>query len=303
MDAFARELDRLGRRLRLRGVLRRASRGAFLAAVGAGLALLAVRLLSWPVSAAAVLAALGIAVGALFARELLRPFGRPQAAAALDRLLGLEERLSTALEASGPLQGLQAADAARALSAARLPAAPLPLEAKLSAAALVVLLGLAALPAFDGREGAAEVRLRRLLEGEREKILAAAPDSVEVREAVEELPRLSPERALLRLEALNRRMAEKWLAGGAGSAEAKRVLDAAGAAADGLGAELGERGSTVHARAPVVAEAKLRRRLEEIPSGEADGGLPPTTATAVLSRNDWDPRYDPVVRSYFRGRP
>jgi hypothetical protein len=302
MDAFHAELDRLGRRLRARGALRRASRAALAAAVLACAVQLVARLAGLPLPAAALPAALGVAVGLLFLRELLRPFGRPAAAAALDRLLGLEERLSTALEASGPLRGLQSEDAARALSTVRLPGAPPPLEAKLAGAAVLVLFGLAALPSFRAREDAGTVRVREVLRAEAERLLAAAPDSAEVREAAQELPGMDPERAAARLEALRKRLAERMLAGGEGSEAAKRALDAATAAAEGLGAELGGQGRAIHASSPVVAEAKLRRRLEEPAPVEA-GRLPPTTSAALVSKRDWDRTYDTVVLTYFRGMP
>jgi len=302
MDATLAALDRLRLRLRWRNALARASRPAFAAAVAAGGLLLTARLAGLAWSAGPVLGGLAAATALLLLRELLRPFDRRAAAAALDRLLGLDERLSTALEATGPFRELQAADAAAALARATLPRASLPLEGRLYGAALVVLLGLAALPSFRAREDAGEARVRALLRAEAEKLLAAAPDSVDVREAAAALPELAPELAAIRLQALRERLAEKMLSGGAGSAEAARALEAATAAAEGLGAELSGQGRVLHAPSAVVAEAKLRRRLEAPPS-VPDGLLPATVRAAALSSAEPDPRYRAIIETYFRGTP
>lgn len=302
MDATLAALDRLRLRLRWRNALARASRPAFAAAVAAGGLMLTARLAGLAWSAAAVLGGLAAAAALLLLRELLRPFDRRAAAAALDRLLGLDERLSTALEATGPFRELQAADAAAALASAKLPRAPLPLESRLFGAAVLVLLGLAALPSFRAREDAGEARVRALLRAEAEKLLAAAPDSVEVREAAAALPELGAERAAERLQALRERLAGRMLAGGPGSAEAARALEAATAAAEGLGAELGGRGRALHAPSALVAEAKLRRGLEA-PPAVPEGLLPATVRAAALSSADPDPRYRSILDAYFRGTP
>ena len=302
MHALAPVLDLHRRRLRALRAADAALRGAFLVSLVAAAGLLAARLAGWPWGGAASFAGLGAAAVALAARELLRRFTRRDCAVELDRALGLEERLATALEGAGPLKDLQAADAADALARARVPAWHPPREAKWLAGSLLVMLSLSAAPVFERRSDADAARTEAFLAQQAAGLEALAPGRVEFKEAADALRAGRLDEALLRIQAIREALAAAAASEGAGSADARRTDEALGLAAQGLGAELGRAGRTVIAPPPAVADAKSRRLLEAGPAaGAAD--LPPARRAAVMDANDWDHRYDSVVKKYFRGMP
>jgi hypothetical protein len=295
MDPLAAVLDVHRRRLRALRAAEAAVRGTFWVSLAAGAALLLGRVIGVPVGAGVALGVLALAGAGLAGRELLRRFTRRDCAIQLDRQLRLEERLSTALEGAGPMKDVQAADAAAALARAAIPAWRAPREAKMLAGSLLVVIALSVAPGLETRGNAATERLEAVL---LENAAALEKLSPEFREVAEALRDGRAEEALARIEGLRAALAEKVAAGGG---EARRLEEALGAAADGVGAGLAAAGRTVHAPAPAVADAKLRRWMEG-PATNA-GGLPPSLRAAVLDRHDWDPRYDDVVLRYFRGTP
>ncbi|HEX7898346.1 MAG TPA: hypothetical protein VF950_11345 [Planctomycetota bacterium] len=298
MDPLAAALDVHRRRLRALRAAEVAVRGTFWVSLAAGAALLLSRVAGLPLGAGLALGALAAAGAGLAAKELLRRFSRRDCAIELDRQLRLEERLSTALEGSGPMKDVQAADAAAALAAAKVPAWRAPREAKMLAGSLLVVLALSAAPGLETRGDADARRLEAYLNAEAAKLEGLTPEFKEVAEALRDG---RAEEALARIEGLRAALAEKAASDGPGGAEARRLEEALGAAAQGVGAEIGRAGRTVRAPAPVAADAKLRRLLE----GKARDvdGLPTAVRASVLDRSDWDPRYDIVVVKYFRGTP
>ena len=302
MDPLAPVLDAHRRRLRLLRAAEAAARGAFWVSLAAGVALLVARLASLPLGGATAFAALALAAALLAGRELLRRFTRRDCAVELDRQLGLEERLATALEGAGTMKELQAADAAAALSRARVPAWRAPREAKWLAGSLALMLALSLAPMFEGRGDAETARLEVLLEEKAAAIEALAPERIEFKEVAEALRDGRVDEALAGLQKLREMLAAKAATEGAAGAEARRQEDALGEAARGLGAELGRAGRPVHASAPAAADARGRRLLESAGAVET-GGLPPELRAAAMEAKDWDPRYDAVVKRYFRGTP
>ncbi|HYF01562.1 MAG TPA: hypothetical protein VEJ18_21750 [Planctomycetota bacterium] len=290
-----------GRRLRVRDAVDRSSRFAFHAALAGGGLLLAGKLLGLPIHAVYVLAAWGALAAGLLAAEFLKPFGLRDAARMLDRRLGLEERLSTALEAEGPMREPVAADAAAALARTSLPPWRPARDVLLSGAALLALAALAAAPTLDRRRSSDEVRLERLAQDAAAKLAAMAPERVEFAEIAERMA-VDPEGTIVPLEALRARLAEEMARGGPGAAEARRLYEGATAAAEGLGAELARQGRASYAARPAAAEAKLRSQLAAEAAGERADGLPPLVRVmSMRSAQVWDPRHDHVVLNYYRG--
>ncbi len=302
MDSLAPVLDVHRRRLRVLRAAEASARGAFWVSLAGGASLLLARIVGLPLGGATAFSVLALAAGLLAGRELLRRFTRRDCAVLLDRQLGLEERLATALEGSGTMKELQAADAAAALSRARVPAWQAPREARWLAGSLALMLALSLAPMFEGRGDAGTARLEAVLDQEAAKIEALAPERIEFKEVAEALRAGRVDEALAGLQKLRESLAAKAATEGAAGAEARRQDEALGDAARGLGAELGRAGRPVHAVAPAAADARGRRLLESAGAAPADG-LPPERRAAVLDAKEWDPRYDAVVKRYFRGTP
>ncbi len=301
MNGLRGELEGQRRRLRAAGAAEAAARGAFHASIAACALLAASKFLGTGFVLAA--AACGAVPIALAARSALRRFTLLDCAVRLDRALGLEERLATALEASGPMREAQERDARAALARAPVPRRRMPREGRLLAGSLIVLGALLAVPSFERRTARADGAARPLHEEEAARLAELAKADAEFREVAELVRRDDLEPALARLDVLLSKLADRLVEAGGGPAAAglQKALDEAGAAAAAISAELARRGRTVHAPAPVAAEAKLRRQFSRIPgefAAPAGGSLPPAAA-AVLSRKDWDPRHDPVIRRYF----
>jgi hypothetical protein len=287
-------------RRRIRGgrVVDAALRWGFYASVAACLGLLIAKIagIALPV---AVLAALPIVMAV---RELMRSFTIRDCAIHLDRSLGLEERLSTAIESTGAVGDVLMADAAGALAKATVPPRRFPREGKLLAGSLVILAVLATIPS-PGRSGAkGDPAFEAVTAAEAEKLLALARTDVQFQEAAEALKAGRPEVALAILEELKRKFAEKAMAGGAGS-ESQSLLDQATSSAAAISAEMARLGRVVHAPPPAVAQAKLERQ-RVIEQGSGAGGSPVAAARAVHGDDaPWNPRYDPVIRRYFGREP
>jgi hypothetical protein len=321
VDELLHNLAAHRRRIRRARVADAALRWAFYASVTACLALLVSKFAgaALPVAVAgALLAAIPVAMAV---REWARSFSIRDCAIHLDRLLGLDERLSTAIEfpafaeaaagrpvAMGPVLR---ADAAGALSRAPLPPRRLPREGKLLAGSLVLLGVLFSIPS-PGRSGAAgDPAFDSVAAAEAAKLETLANVDIqfqeELQKAAEALKNNRPEDSLAFLEELKKRLAEKLLEGAGGAAaETQKLLDQATSSASAISAELARLGRTVHAPPPSVARAKLERQKAVEQGTPATGSPLAATGTARAASSDsapWNPRYDPVIRRYFGREP
>lgn len=306
-------LDRLAaHRRRIRGmrVADAALRWAFYVSVAACLGLLVSKVagVALPLVSAAVLAAVPVLMAA---RAGIRPFSIRDCAIHLDRLLGLDERLSTALEAPGAMGPVLLADAEGALSRTPLPRHRLPREGRLLGGSAALLAALIAIPA-PGRSGAAgDPALMAVTADQAAKLESMANVDVQFQEmtaeAAKALKENRPEEALAILEELRRKLAEKLLQGADGSnGGTQTLLDQATASAAAVSAELGRLGRVVHAPPAAVAKAKLERQKavgQAAPPADAAAPQAPPSTAAVSDGNPWNPRYDPVIRRYFGREP
>jgi hypothetical protein len=293
------------RRIRVRRALASAARWAFYSALAGSGAIFAAKFLGIPVPGALVAGLCGALPLGVALRDLTRSFTLLDCAVHLDRRLGLEERLATAVEGAGALGPAVEADAGRALEGARFPARRILVEERLLVPALIVAAALAWLPARE-RAGSTDAAGEAALSAEALKLERLAGAEIRFREAADLLAQGRPEEALEVLRSLREMLERKLLesGGGAGTETLRLQADQAAASAAAVAAELARLGRTVHAPPPVVAEAKLSRR-RELAAAEAppDGAPSPAAARAVLLLQDWEPRYDPVIRRYFRSGP
>jgi len=290
------------RRIRGARVADAALRWAFYASVGACLALLVSKFagIALPLAvAAAGLAALPLAMAV---REWSRSFSIRDCAIHLDRLLGLDERLSSALEAPGAMGPVLLADATGALTRSTLPPHRLPREAKLLGGSALLLAALVAIPS-PGRSGATgDPGLEAVAAEQLKNLESLANVDVQFKDAAEALASGHPEQALAILEELKAKLAAKLLEGGDGgsAAETQKLLDQATASAAAISAELARLGRTIHAPPPAVAQAKLERQktVEQADPASTVGPSAPSRAAASAGI-PWNPRYEPVIRRYF----
>ena len=248
--------------------------------------------------------ALAAVPAAMAVREWAREFSIRDCAIHLDRLLGLEERLSTAIEAPGSMGPVLLADAAGALTRAALPSHRLPREGRLLAGSLLLLAALFAIPS-PGRSGrSADPAFEAVADAEAAKLLALAKTDVRFQEAADSLKNGRPEEALALLEALRLKYEEQLLQGaGASAEEVRKLLDQAASSAAAVSAELARMGRTVHAPPPAVARAKLERQ-KSVEPGAAPAGTAAASGQSSFSADiPWNPRYDPVIRRYFGRTP
>lgn len=300
------------RRIRGRRAADAGLRWAFYASVAACLVLLATKFagVAAPPAAALALVALPLLMAA---RSALRPFSIRDCAIHLDRLLGLDERLSTALEAPGAMGPVLLADAEGALLRAPLPPHRLPREGRLLGGSAALLAALLAIPA-PGRSGPAGDPALEALSADQAAVLESMANvDVQFQEmtadAAKALRARRPEEALAILEELRRKLEEKLLQGADGAnGAAQKLLDQATASAAAISAELGRAGRTVHAPPAAAAQAKLERqksvgRAAESEDDPASASAPSTAATATADGASWNPRYDPVIRRYFGRKP
>jgi hypothetical protein len=252
----------------------------------------------------------------------LRRLDLRQAAAAVDRALGLDERVATALECAGATGAMPQAvilDAAAALGRAepsRVGRFRWPSEARfvIPAAALTGALWWAP-AAFPGAPGI-DPAVRMAISAERaalERAVEAHRDPARAAEARRLLEALSSEDlARVRHAAREaREMAAKWraeeaLARGSAADRAERRLLAEALESAGAGAsrELSRRSIEVPPVDPVDLEARvLAARAGQAPAGRAAGpasDVPGGEAVRrALERRDWDSADDQVVRRYY----
>ena len=243
------------------------------------------------------------------------------AAAALDRDLGLDERVATALETpSGPFADISVREARRVLSGAdfrRVGAVRWSPEAKLlpAALALVALLG------FGGRSEAPlsmagsvarlDFEIRAL-----EKASAASPKRGQIEEILRALRSENPAKIREAAEAA-RKLAAALRAEAATNQDpaARELADLLEAAGAGAARELAAAGITVPDVAPAdvdVRAAIARARDPGAWSSSPDVFDPAKIAASVpmdgaevevlrrsLSEKRWDPRHDELVRRYY----
>ncbi len=282
-----------------------ALRWAFYASVAGCIALAVSKIAGLALPLALAGGLLGALPGAMALREWARAWSLRDCAIHLDRLLGLEERLSTALEAVGPLGPVVRADAAAAMERSPLPSRRLPREARLLGGSLLLAGALLTLPSPERSGSKMDPALAAVSAEQAAKLESLANVDVQFKEVAEQAARAlqegRPERALAILDELRRKLAEKLLEGGGAGTETQKLLDEATASAAAISAELARLGRTIHAAPPVVAQAKLdRRRGNEAASAEEPALNPGPAGRAALSQDaPWNPRYDPVIRRYL----
>jgi len=307
VDELLLKLAAQRRRIRGARVADAALRWAFYASVAACLALLVSKFAGVALPMAAAAAGLAALPAAMALREWSRAFSIRDCAIHLDRLLELEERLSTALETPGGMGAALRADATGALSRAPRPRHPLPRESKLLAGSVALLAALLAIPSPDRSGATGDPVLKALSLEEAKKLESLAHLDIKFEEAAGALPE-RPEEALAILEELRARLAAKLLeSGGDGSGgETQRMLDQATASAAAISAELARLGRVIHAPPPSVAQAKLARQKvvedtnQSTAAAVASSGARRAAASSAVPCN---PRYDPVIRRYFGREP
>ncbi len=300
-----RNLSAQRRRIRRARAVDAALRWAFYASVAGCIALAVSKIsgLALPLALAGGL--LGAVPVAMALREWARAWSLRDCAIHLDRLLGLEERLSTALEAVGPMGPVVRADAAAAMERSTPPSRRLPREARLLGGSLLLAGALLTLPSPERSGSKMDPALAAVSAEQAAKLESLANVDVQFKEVAEQAARAlhegQPEKALAILEELRRKLAEKLIEGGGAGTETQKLLDDATASAAAISAELARLGRTVHAAPPVVAQAKLdRRRGAESGSAEEPAFNPGPAGRAAISQNvPWNPRYDPVIRRYL----
>jgi len=305
VDELSLKLVRHRRRIRLARAADAALRWTFYASIAGCFALAVSKFAGLGLPYAFLAAALAAAPVAMALREGVRSFSIRDCAIHLDRLLRLEERLSTALEAAGPMRSMVRSDAAAAFGRTSMPARRYPREATLLVGTLVLAAALAVIPSPE-RSGARGDRALEEVSAEQAAKLESL-SNVDVRfqeltqEAARALRENRPEQGLALLEDLRRKLAEHLLEGSGSKADAEQaLLDQIASSSAAVSAELARLGRVVHAPPPAVAQAKLERQK----SGAADPVLAgptaaaPSTGTPVVQEIPWSPRYDSVVRKY-----
>jgi hypothetical protein len=305
VDALTRNLAGHRRRIRLARAADSALRCAFYASVAGCFALAVSKFAGVGLPYGPLAATLAVAPVAMALREWARSFSIRDCAIHLDRLLGLEERLSTAMEAAGPMGPAVQADAAAAIGRAPMPSRRYPREATLLVGSLLLAGALAVIPSPE-RSGARGDRALEEVSAEQAATLESLA-KVDVRfqelreEAVRALRENRPEQALGLLEELRRKLAEHLLEGNGTTTDAEqRLLDQIASASAAVSAELARLGRVVHAPPPAIAQAKLERQksgaAEPVSAGPTAAA--PVTGAAVAQEIPWSPRYDAVVRKY-----
>lgn len=303
MDPLLDTLAAHRRRIRAARAAASAARGAFYASLALGAILAVTRIAGIDVPAAVAWGAIAAAALAGAARAVGRSFTVRDCAIHLDRLLGLEERLSTAVESAGPMREAQAADAAAALSRAAFPSRRMPREAKLLAGSLLLVAALLVLRTPASAGGTDDPALVAVTAEVADRLLAVAPDQVEFREVAALLKQGRTAEATEKLEALRELYDAKRLQEGGAGAEAQARRDAAAAGAAALSAELARLGRPIQAAPPTVAALKLERQTlgtaSAVPPEFAADAETVRRVTAILESADWAPRYDAVIRRYY----
>jgi hypothetical protein len=248
---------------------------------------------------------------------LARPATRRDAALALDRVLGLDERVATALETGRDFvvrdaeRSLEGKDPRRAAPVTipregRLLAFTLPLAALL---AVLLAPGLAAAGASSPLAEAAAREAKAL-----EAVPVPADLAKDLERIVVELKSGDAERiraAIGALGGLESDLAKRALAGGpdADALRAAAERAAAGAAALGRvagGVEVvpGVLSEKMNLAVSKTAGDRSAKPGDAVGSKAAPAGSPLALsavheATAAYNRHDWDPKYEDVVRAYY----
>ena len=307
MDELLHKLAAHRRRIKGARVADAALRWAFYASVAACLCLLIAKFAGVALPLAAAAAALAAVSAAMAVREWARAFSLRDCAIHLDRVLGLDERLSTAIETADGMGPVLRADATGALSRAAMPRHAFPRESKLLGGSLALLAALVAIPAPDRSGAHGDPAFEAVTAAEAKKLESLANLDVKFQEAAAAMSD-RPEEALAILEELRARLAAKLLeSGGDGSGgETQKMLDQATSSAAALSAELARLRRTVHAPPPAVAQAKLARQ-KAVDDARSDPSAPAASSDpshgAVAANVPWHPRYDPVIRRYFGREP
>lgn len=304
MDDLTENLAAERRRIRRARAADAALRAAFYASVAGCLALAGSKVAGIALPYGPLAGLLAVAPVAMALREWSRSFSLRDCAIHLDRLLGLEERLSTAMETAGPMGPLVKADAAAAMGRSAMPSRRYPREATLLLGTLVLAPALAFIPSPERSGARADRALEEVTAEQAARLESLANVDVQFQELKEEAVRAlrenRPEQALALLEELRRRLAERMLENsGATSEAAQQLLDQLGAASAAISAELARLGRTIHAPPPAVAQAKLARQNVGAGAESVPAPLPSAAGTAAVSLDiPWSPRYDSVVRHY-----
>ncbi|MBV8880778.1 MAG: hypothetical protein JO332_12480 [Planctomycetaceae bacterium] len=305
MDELTHNLTGHRRRIRLARAAEAALRWAFYASVAGCLASAASKFAGVPLPYARLAGLLAAAPLAMAVREWARRYSLRDCAIQLDRQLGLDERLSTAMEATGPLSPALKVDAAAAIGRSVVPARRYPREAALLGGTLLLAAALAVIPSPE-RSGARGDRALEEVSAEQAATLESLA-KVDARfeelatDAARALKEGQPEQALALLEELRRRLAEHLLEGGGAKVEAEqKILDQVAASSAAVSAELARLGRVVHAPPPAVAQAKLERQktAASAPASSAPAAAVPAAAAPLAQEIPWDSRYDSVVRKY-----
>ena len=302
MDDLLHKLAAHRRRIRGARVADAALRWAFYASVAACLALLVSKFAGIALPGAAAAGALAAVPAAMALREWSRAFSLRDCAIHLDRLLGLDERLSTAVETSGAMALVLRADAEGALARTPVPPRRLPREGKLLAGSLVLLGVLFSIPS-PGRSGAkGDPAFEAATAAEAAKLESLGNVEVQFKG-----PR-SP-------EAGQGRRSVALLQSSAGSSP-RAARRRRGRAGDGRCSTRRRRapprsprnwpaGRTIHAPPAAVAQAKLERQ-KTLEQGTVAAASPASAAVSRAAFSDsapWNPRYDAVIRRYFGREP
>jgi len=313
VEEFRRRLGRLRIRLRLERTARAGARWAFYASFAVSAVLAGSKVLGRDLPAplwGAFLAAVPLAAAL---REWARSFSLRDCAIQLDLRMGLEERLSTAVECPGALGGALHADAARMLDRLDPPPFRLPREARFLGGGFLLLAALAVVPAPGRRGWVAEPGLQEAAQVLAERLDVLASEDPPLARAAELLREGRLEEALEVLRAEQARIEREIVeAGGGAGPRAERLREAVAEAAAGLAAQLAAAGRVIHAPPPGTADLKLRRqaagtggaageRREPVRGAVADPEAILRALADLAGRPGWGPRYDAVIRRYFLG--
>lgn len=296
-------------------------RWCFVASVAVFMGLVGATFGFWilPTAAAAALVAAGAAAGALAG-----VLGAPDAAATarrLDRILGLEDRVATALEARGLFAELQRADALRALSAAdRRRATRFVLSTEGRLLPVIFALCAGALMAQGGRRNEeSQTPEPTAAHLEALRWLATAVDQKAGGDDLQQkLAALTPKitaNPIQELRAIAQEAQARLEAGGITGAQAERLRQI-GRAARGAAAALGRDGGGTPWDLAGVADPALEEAFgdgAQDRTGSARGGkgvaspassgapLPPRLVEMIRKApRTWSHSYDSIVRRYFQ---
>lgn len=307
-------LGRLGRfraRLRIERTTRAAARWAFYTSFLAGAVLAVVKVLGGDLPAPLWVAFVGGGPLVMAGCEWARSFSMRDCAIQLDRLMGLEERLSTAVECPSAMGGALQADAVRVLDRLDPPPIRLPREARLLGGSVLLLAALVAVPPPERRGAAVDPALREAARTLAETIDVLASEDPRLARAAELLRGGRLEEALNLLRAEQARIEREILEAGSGAgSKSERLRGAVAEAAAGLAARLAAAGRVVHAPPPRTADLKLRRQASGPATADPaeDIRLPAEDPDSILrsmvdlaGRPEWGPRYERVIRRYFLG--